>query len=175
MQFKRIDEPLGFDELWHAAGVSKSLAQNWTNGRPFRVLPSLSVGAGKGSRNIYALADAYFLAMLQLLKVEGFSSDRLKRIVRSFNLRVEGEPPFPIRYFAEPAPGISISGGKLTLSFGPVQFADDRSANLTASPLVLNAVHESITIQVIVNLNKLREDVNYRLDSYRRKAKRGNR
>jgi len=65
--------------------VPKTLAQNWTNDRPMRLLPYISQGKGKGSRNVYAVVDAYVLAFLYLLKERGLSTGALVTIISVFN------------------------------------------------------------------------------------------
>jgi hypothetical protein len=176
MQLKRIDEPIGFDELWNAAGISKSLAEGWTNGRPFKVMPSLSVADGKGTRNIYTLADVYFIALLHQLKLYGFSSELLQRIVRVYSVRLPGQDSFAIQFLAPPIPGISFTlkdSGEFR--FGPMNYDGERPFIVPAARLELDDSRDRIAMQVEVHLNKLRADVDSRLDSYRGKSKRDKR
>src|ERR1700690_2825754 len=97
----KTDMPLAFDELWQAAGVPRSLAQNWINGRPLLIVPSISKGIGKGSRHVYALADAYLIAFLHLLKRNGLSDESLRRVANVFNIWGIGERSQAIHYFSD--------------------------------------------------------------------------
>lgn len=166
MHFKSIDMPIDFDALWHAAGVSKSLAQNWTNGRPLRVVPSLSQGRGKGSRHVYALADAYLLAFLHLVKRNGLSDEFLRKIADIFNIWGVGDSSTAIRSFSEQNHWLEVNVTKLVVSIAAIPYDPTASTHLLSYPLQLNDVHDLIGIKVAVNLTKLRDEVNQRLETY---------
>jgi hypothetical protein len=163
---KPVDSPIEFDELWHAAGISKSLAQSWTNGRPLRVAPSLSQGSGKGSRHVYALADAYLLALLHLLKAHGFSNESLRKVANVFNVWEEGKQSTAIVYFSEAIYWLDIDISALTILIGPIPYDPAAGTHLQSRPLQLNDVHDLISTKVAVNLTKLRSQVNERLQTY---------
>jgi hypothetical protein len=170
MQHKNIEMPIGFDELWRAAGVSKSLAQNWTNGRPLRLVPSLSQGEGKGSRHIYAVADAYLLAFLHLLKRHGLSDDSLRKVANVFNIWGKGKPSNAIHFFSEKNHWLEVSLTELTVMIGPIPYDPAANTLLSAHPLQLNDVHDLIGMQVAVNLTKLRAQVDQRLQDQLNKS-----
>lgn len=171
MKLARIDEPLRFDELWQAAGVAKGLAQNWTNGRPLRVVPSLFQGDGKGSHHVYALADAYLIAFLHLLRRNGLSDESLRKVANVFNLRPVGEPSPAIHHFSPQNHWFQVSVTEMTVLVGPILHDPAVSTQLVAHPLQLNDVHDLIAIQAAVNLDKLRAQVDQRLENYRKKSK----
>lgn len=175
MHFKKIDDPLQFDELWHAAGVSKSLAQNWTNGRPLRLVPSLSQGEGRGSRHIYAVADAYLLAFLHLLKRRGLSDESLRKVANVFNIWEKGKSSNAIHFFSEQNYWLGVSLTELMVSIGPIPYDPAASTHLLVHPLQLNDVHDLIGIQVAVNLTKLRAQVDERLHDYLKKSSKAGR
>jgi hypothetical protein len=174
MHFKEIDYPLQFEDLWQVAGVRKSLAQNWTNGRPFRIRPSISAGEGKGSRSIYALGDAYFLCLLHKLKERGLAANLLAEIADRVSLRIEGQPPPAIKLFSVGNNWFCIGMTKHCISWGPIAYNPEKDpVHFSAPPLLLNDVHDVVGIQVAVNLVKLRAEVDERLRKRLENKRRG--
>jgi hypothetical protein len=172
MHFKK-DLPIAFDELWHGAGVLRNLAQNWTNGRPIRLVPSISRGSGKGLRHVYAVADAYLLAFLHLLKRHGLSDESLRKVANVFNIWEPGKPSQAIHYFSDDNHWLEVSLTELTVMVGPIPYDPAASTHLLSRPLQLNDVHDLIGIQVAVNLRKLRAEVDQRLQDYVAQAHEG--
>ena len=62
-------------------GLPKTRVKNWTIGRPLRIIPEISAGEGKGSRNLYSLTDVYVFALVNELDRDGFSSQTIKRLL----------------------------------------------------------------------------------------------
>jgi MerR HTH family regulatory protein len=62
-------------------GLPKTRVKNWTIGRPLKVVPEISAGEGKGSRNLYSLEDVYVFALVNELDRDGFSSKTIKAIL----------------------------------------------------------------------------------------------
>lgn len=62
-------------------GLPKTRVKNWTIGRPLRIVPEISAGQGKGSRNLYSLEDVYVFALVNELDRDGFSSRTIKGIL----------------------------------------------------------------------------------------------
>ncbi len=65
--------------------VPISRIKNWTIGRPYRVVPSLVTGRGKGRRNLYTLEDVYLLALLTRLHDDGLSPDLISWLPKLAN------------------------------------------------------------------------------------------
>jgi hypothetical protein len=126
------------------------------------VLPSFGEAKGKGNRNLFAIEDAYLFCYLQALKENELSVKSLERVVSWFNgwSRDEGKPIF--RYFRP-----SVAWLVLNLSSTFFQLDDVDISAETPNPRVLpsqevNDFHNFASIQVAVNLLKLRHAVNHR-------------
>jgi len=150
-----------FSDLWKLAGVSKTLAQNWTNERPLRIWPSVMRADGKGTRNLYNIYDAYLLAYLDLLRRKGLSIESLKRVVPLLTWNTKGQKPTLVQNFGEESRWLVISLTKMVVMTEPVKPTAETN-NVETGPLQLNEFHDDIGIQVAVNLVKLRAEVNAR-------------
>jgi DNA-binding transcriptional MerR regulator len=75
-------------------GLPKTRVKNWTIGRPLKIVPEISAGQGKGSRNLYSFEDIHVFALVNELDRDGFSSRAIKRILDLDGQQVfiEGEP-----------------------------------------------------------------------------------
>lgn len=160
MQYTSVFRPLQFGELVAITGLPKSQIQNWTSGRPLWVLPSFSTGEGKGNRDLFALEDAYLFCYLQALKKNGLSTKSLERVVRSFNLwsREEGKPVF--RYFRPEVCWLVLDLSKMVLMLHDIKKSADEPNPRYLPQQQVRDFHDAASIQIAVNLMKLRHDVN---------------
>ena len=71
--------------LSEIAGVPRTLAQNWTTGRPLWVKPSVFVAEGRGTQNLFSIEDAYVLAALYELKQDGISTEHIAMAYQAMN------------------------------------------------------------------------------------------
>jgi len=158
MHFNSPEDPLSFEELWQGAGIPKTLAQNWTNGRPLRLQPYLSRGEGKGSRNVYAVVDAYVLAFLFLLKSKGLSTNALFTLVSLLNK----DKYHRLHSLMSESGWATLTVGGDQLSIGPLP-KGFKAKNQQKLPDLDDS--ESAMMQVFVNTKTLRTDVDHRLES----------
>lgn len=152
-----------FSDWWQVAGVSKTLAQNWTNGRPLRISPSVMRADGKGTRNLYNIYDTYLLRFLSLLRGQGLSTKALKRVLEQLTPNFRGQRSALIQNFGEDEKWLVVSLTPLAVSTESVEH-DPQTNNFVPSPLQLHELHDDIGIQVAVNLVKLRTEVNARAE-----------
>jgi hypothetical protein len=61
-------------------GMPTDRLKNWTNGRPFRILPSVQA-KGAGSRNLYSQRDLYRFAIAKQLSVSGLTPVAIQRVL----------------------------------------------------------------------------------------------
>jgi hypothetical protein len=145
-----LDLPISFCELWAIAGVKKSLAQNWTNGRSLRIAPTIMRGVGKGSRSVFTIADAMLVAVLAALRKAGASHRALRGLLRS----CEASPKTMFERFE------SSKGWLLIWSFDGETFWSAAINISERAPLPLPA--EGIAVQFIVDLTHLRNGIESR-------------
>jgi hypothetical protein len=145
-----LDLPITFTEFWKIAGVKKSLAQNWTNGRSLHVLPSALCGVGKGNHRVFTIADAMLVAMFAALRDVGASHRALRGLLRS----CEALPEMMVKHFS------SSNGWLLIWSFDGKAFWS-KSMNISEkAPLPLPA--DGVAVQFIVDLTHLRQGIENR-------------
>jgi hypothetical protein len=149
--------PFEFSELWRIAGVRKSLAQNWTNGRPLRLRPSVAAGEGKGSRNLYNIYDAYLLAYLAELKTKGISTDVLDRIADLLTLRIKGMAPLLPRYFGGEERWLGIAVSRQSLK--TLGLTVDDQGHLQIGPFHPDEFRDGIGHILVLDVASLREKV----------------
>ena len=150
-----------FSDLCQIVGMSKTLAQNWTSGRPFKIFPSIATAEGRGGRNIYSIYDAYLFAYLCRARKEGYGSDFLDRVVSLLTLRTASEPDPLKKYFGRSEPWLVISVVKYATGTHNTHRTEDGRQRFT-DPLYLSDSHDETATMFAVNLEKLREVVNMR-------------
>src|SRR5690349_17989403 len=97
-----------FSDLCQIVGMTKTLAQNWTSGRPFKIFPSIATADGRGGRNIYSIYDAYVFAYLCKARERGLRSDFLERVVSLITTRIVGEEDPRKKYFGRNKPWLVV-------------------------------------------------------------------
>jgi len=158
MEAVQANPVLEFSNLWRVAGVPKTLAQNWTNGRPIRLPASISQADGKGSRNLYNVEDAYLLAYLNAARQQGMSSDALERIFFMLTVPLERGP---LRRKLASDDWLAISVTKYAVVEHGIEKSKN-TPNLVISPLEVSDFHDSVAVLVAVNLKSLRSGVDAR-------------
>jgi hypothetical protein len=146
-----------FSEWHEAAAVPGTLAQNWTNARPLNISPSIQQGDGRGKQKLFSIFDVYLLACLSLLKKQGHSTKLLSRVVDFLSLGFEGQP-HPREYFLS-RDWFVLSATKLTFSSSKTR---KKGANFVPYPLQLNSFHDDYGVQIAINMQKLRADIDPR-------------
>lgn len=69
------------DEVATIVGMPKSLAKNWTIGRPLKITPSVRTALGKGSRNLYGLEDVLKMALAYEMSEAGLNAKLIQRVL----------------------------------------------------------------------------------------------
>ena len=160
------DIPLEFSELCRVAGVPKTIAQNWTNGRPLKIQPSVAQAEGKGGRNIFSIYDAYLLAYLYLVRCNGLSMEWVKELAFTLTMRSKGEAvgAGPKRFFRRDRKWLAFSISKLRMKEEEVHERPGLldGVNLDVTPLGVHDIHEKVAIQIAVNINQVRNEVDAR-------------
>jgi hypothetical protein len=59
----------------------KTRIKNWTIGRPLKIIPTVRIAEGKGSRNLYSVTDVYAIALANRLSEDGFTMTAIKWIL----------------------------------------------------------------------------------------------
>jgi hypothetical protein len=72
------------DEVATIVGMPKSLAKNWTIGRPLKITASVRSARGKGSRNLFSLIDVFKMALAYEMSEAGLSVRLIQRVLEQF-------------------------------------------------------------------------------------------
>jgi MerR HTH family regulatory protein len=78
---RRQSDVFTLGEVAEVLRVPLTRVKNWTIGRPLRIIPTVRVAAGKGSRNLYSIKDVYAIALANHLSEDGFTTKAIKRIL----------------------------------------------------------------------------------------------
>ena len=71
--------------------IPKTRVQNWSVGRPLRIIPSIRGGRGQGSRNLYSRTDIYRIALAKELTFY-LDSKVIQHVVEEADKRI---PQYP--------------------------------------------------------------------------------
>jgi hypothetical protein len=161
--------PLQLGEVIHITGLPKSQVQNWTSGRPLVVVPTFGKAEGKGSRQLFALEDAYLFCFLNELKKRGLSMKVIDQINLIFKLWSKDDRPV-FRYFRPEVSWLVVEVSKyhrmlheeLKQSDGKHE-AHDHSAIRFFNPMQAQDSMERYVMQVAINIDRLRDPVIRRL------------
>jgi hypothetical protein len=162
MQFQEKSIALTLSEVVKLTGLPKSQIQNWTSGRPHWVIPSIAVGDGKGSRHLFALEDVYLLCFLNELREQGLSSAGMKRVVDFFRISIAGESKTVFKYFRSNVCWLSVSLTKMVLMINDEESSETAPNPRFLPPIQVNDFHDRHALQISVNIEKIRDEVNSR-------------
>jgi hypothetical protein len=70
-----------FREMIRVLGMSGAKAKNWTEGRPFKLEPSIRTATGQGSRNLYSLEDVWLMGVANELSKAGMAANAIGKVV----------------------------------------------------------------------------------------------
>ena len=164
MHFNEFGHVLSFDELWRATGLKKSQVQNWTNGRPFKIRGTIAHAAGKGSRNLYSIRDAYFLVFLQDLRGLDLAHSGLQRVIDHFDVVREEIARTGERDYFDPEYAWLAVNLTDRVSVIPLETLSKPAEIRMGPSLELDDARHRGARQFVVNIAKIRDEVDGRLE-----------
>lgn len=158
---------LNLAALAEVAAVPRTLAQNWTTGRPLRVTPSVSRAAGRGTQNLYSMEDAYVIALLFELSKNGVSTEHVALAYQGMNTyKPDGAKSLVSREYR----GITFDDQDGSIGIFPTPICEPR---IRVLPGAWSGSAESgiSTTYHVINLVNLLDAVDQRAEAYwKRKA-----
>ena len=162
MQLQGESPALTLSEVVKLTGLPKTQVQNWTSGRPYSVFPSIAAGGGKGSRQLFAIEDVYFLCFLNELREQGLSVAGMNRVIDYFQIRFVGEPKSVFKYFRPNVCWLVVNLTKMHLVVHDEESSETPPNPRVLPPMEVNDFHDRHALQLSVNVEKIRDEVNAR-------------